>query len=78
MMKKDKVRFQHSDDLEAVDTELANAMESLDKANERVGETLRAYDPPPPEAPAGTATGDRSPGNPGESGVSHEPAAPAE
>jgi len=49
MAKKDKVHFQYSGDLDAVDAELAQAMEQLDQTNVRINELLRAYDPPPPE-----------------------------
>ena len=49
MAKKDKVHFQYSGDLDSVDSELAEAMEQLELTNTRVGELLRAYDPPPPE-----------------------------
>ena len=49
MAKKEKVHVQASDDLEAVDAELANAMELLDKANDKVVELLQTYAPPPPE-----------------------------
>jgi hypothetical protein len=54
MAKKDKLTFHFSGDLEAVDTELATAMERLDETNERVGELLRAYSPPPPETTKAT------------------------
>ena len=49
MGKKDKVHFQYSGDLDAVDAELAQAMEQLDQTNVRINDLLRAYDPPPPE-----------------------------
>jgi hypothetical protein len=49
MAKKDKLTLHFSGDLEAVDTELAAAIERLDETNERVGELLRAYSPPAPE-----------------------------
>jgi len=49
MGKKDKVHFQYSGELDAVDAELAEAMDQLDQTNLRINELLRAYDPPPPE-----------------------------
>ena len=57
MAKKDKVHFQHSGDLDAVDSDLAEAMEQLDLTNTRVSELLRAYDPPPPETANVAASG---------------------
>jgi hypothetical protein len=50
MAKKDKVQFQYSDDLDSVDSELAEAMERLDLTNTRVDELLRDFDPPSPVA----------------------------
>lgn len=44
MAKKEKIQMQHSDELEAVDAELASAMELLDQANERVDGLLRTID----------------------------------
>ena len=44
MAKKEKLHLQHSDELEAVDAELASAMELLDQANERVDGVLRTID----------------------------------
>jgi hypothetical protein len=52
MGKKDKVHFQYSGELDAVDAELAEAMDQLDQTNLRINELLRAYEPPPPETPA--------------------------
>ena len=49
MAKKDKVRLTYSTDLDAVDSELAAAMDVLDKTNDRVDALLREYRPPPPE-----------------------------
>ena len=47
MAKKDKIQLHHSDDLEMVDADLAAAMEQLDQTNERVGELLQSFEPPP-------------------------------
>jgi hypothetical protein len=48
MAKKERIRLQFSDDLEAIDTDLAAAMESLDAKNMQVNELLRSFEPPPP------------------------------
>ena len=78
MAKKDKVHFQYSGDLDAVDSELAEAMEQLDMTNTRVSELLRAYDPPPPEtanaaASEPGASQDSSGGPPPHTGQTFEP-----
>lgn len=44
MAKKEKVPLQYSDDLEAVDAELAAAMEMLDEANGRIDGLLKSID----------------------------------
>ncbi len=46
MSSKRKVQLQYSDDLEAVDTALSEAMTALDEKNERVTDLLRTFDPP--------------------------------
>jgi hypothetical protein len=48
MAKKERIRLQFSDDLEAIDADLAAAMESLDAKNVQVNELLRSFDPPTP------------------------------
>ncbi len=54
MGKKEKIPLQYSDDLEAIDAALSDAMQHLDATNERVVELLRACEPPKPEgAPQG-------------------------
>ncbi len=78
MAKKDKVHFQYSGDLDAVDSELAEAMEQLDLTNTRVSDVLRAYDPPPPEtanvaASAPGASQDSSCGPPPDTDQTLEP-----
>ncbi len=49
MGKKEKIPLQYSDELEAIDAALSDAMEHLDATNERVVELLRACEPPKPE-----------------------------
>ena len=48
MAKKQKIQLQQSQDLEAIDAELATAMEALDKKNGEVSGLLAEYAPPPP------------------------------
>lgn len=55
MAKKDKVQFQNSDELDAVDMELAEAMERLDETNTRIVEVLRTYEPSSPESAGASA-----------------------
>ncbi len=71
MAKKEKLHFQYSDDLEAVDAELADAMELLDQTNERVSELLREFGPAPEPSPTGAAAPETS------GAVSSSPAAEA-
>lgn len=61
MAKRNKIPLQHSEALESIDDELAEAMEQLDNANLRVGGLLQACEPqepapqtPPSEEPANT------------------------
>lgn len=60
MAKKNKIPFQHSQDLETVEEELSTALERLDDANSKVCELLQAYEPQEPEAgtPEGETVGD--------------------
>jgi len=44
-MSKSKITIQKSDDLEAVDLELADAMSLLDQTNERINDVLRSFSP---------------------------------
>ena len=48
MARKYKIRLQQSHDLEAIDAELASAMNTLDKKNDEVTGLLAEYAPPPP------------------------------
>ena len=45
MVRKSKVPFRHSQNLNTVDDELASAMDRLDAANSRVSELLQACEP---------------------------------
>lgn len=60
MSGKQKVHLQYSDDMEAVDTALSEAMAALDERNERVADLLRTFEPPTvsgAEPPAPEASG---------------------
>ncbi len=60
MAKKQKIQLQQSQDLEAIDAELAAAMDTLEKKNEEVAGLLAEYAPPPP---APESAGDGQPGD---------------
>ncbi|MCX5768881.1 MAG: hypothetical protein NTZ09_01205 [Candidatus Hydrogenedentes bacterium] len=47
MARKQKIQLQQPQDLEAIDAELATAMDTLDKKNEEVTGLLAQYAPPP-------------------------------
>lgn len=48
MSKKEKIVFQRSDELEAIDSELAAAMDNLDETNQRIVDLLGSLDLPAP------------------------------
>lgn len=50
MSSKRKVPLQYSDDMEAVDAALSEAMSVLDEKNERVADLLRTIEPPKEQA----------------------------
>jgi hypothetical protein len=47
MAKKEKIHLQHSSDLEAIDADLATAMDTLDSKNQQINDLLRQFEPPP-------------------------------
>ena len=47
MPKKSKIKLNQSQDMEAIDAELAAAMEALDEKNVQVEGLLADYEPPP-------------------------------
>ena len=49
MSKKEKIELQHSDVLEAFDSELTDAMKHLDETIERVSDVLGTFAPPEPD-----------------------------
>jgi len=49
MARKRKIKLNQSQDMEAIDTELAAAIEALDQKNDEVEGVLAEYAPPPPE-----------------------------
>lgn len=48
MSKKEKIVFQRSDELEAIDSELAAAMDNLEETNQRIVDLLGSFEPPAP------------------------------
>ncbi|HUW60880.1 MAG TPA: hypothetical protein VMZ06_07715 [Candidatus Bathyarchaeia archaeon] len=76
MARKQKIQLQQPQDLEAIDAELAAAMDTLDKKNEEVNGLLAQYAPPPPDPesapadvldPPGSAISEPQPGENAES-----------
>jgi hypothetical protein len=73
MSSKSKITIQKTDELEAVDTELADAMSLLDQTNERINEVLRSFSPTEAEPGNASETAEASGESPSADSVSVEP-----
>ena len=71
MARKNKIPFQHSQDLETVEEELSTAIERLEDANGKVSELLQAYEPQ--ESEVGALEGENAGDGPAPARDSAEP-----
>ncbi len=61
MAKKEKIHLKFDEGLEAIDADLATAMEKLDEKNQEVDQILKTFEPPKPEASDSPAPTENNP-----------------